>query len=61
MIFFFRAVFGLCLVCLWFFGCFVLVACPYTVTAQWIMYRSFFSSTFGAHCQYEDVAIALIR
>jgi hypothetical protein len=38
-----------------------LVGCPCTVTAQWIMYRSLFSCTFGAHCQCVDVAIALIR
>ena len=45
-----------------FLGC-VLFVCDFLVvlSAQWIMYRSLFSSTFGAHCQYEDVAIALIR
>ena len=52
--------FVLLLLCV-FFGCFVLVGCPCTVTARWIMYRSLFSSTFGAHCRYDDVAIALIR
>ena len=46
---------------LWFFLCFVLVGCPCTVKAQWIMYRSLFSSSFGAHGRYDDVAIALIH
>ena len=40
-----------CLFCSCFlFGCFVLVVWPCTVTALWIMYRSLFSSAFGAHC-----------
>jgi len=36
---------------------FVLIECPRTVTAVSIL----LSSTFGAHCRYNDVAIALIR
>ena len=53
--------FGLCGFCfsfaLWFlFVCFALVRCYRTVKAQWIMYRSLFSSSFGAHCRYDDVA-----
>ena len=48
--------FGLCGFCfafaLWFlFVCFALVGCHCTVKAQWIMYRSLFSSSFGAHCR----------
>ena len=71
-----RAVFILCPVlflfflCVWgfvllllccFCGCLVLVGCPCTVTAQWIMHRSSFSSTFGVLCRYDDFAIALIH
>ena len=44
---------------------FVLLLCAGCVSShgdsKWIMYWSLFSSTFDAHCQYEDVAIALIR
>ena len=68
-----RAVFALCLVlcclgcvffvllCVFLFVCFALVGCPCTVKAQWIMYRSLFSSSFGALCRYDDVATALIH
>ena len=44
---------------LWFlFVCFALVEYPRTVKGQWIMYRSLFSSSFGALCRYDDVATA---
>ena len=47
---------------LWFlFVCFALVEYPRTVKGQWIMYRSLFSSSFGALCRYDDVATALIH
>ena len=44
--------------CLVFPVWFVLVSCPCTVIAQWTI---LLSPTFGAHCRYYDVAIALTR